>query len=57
MRWLGPDAVSVVGPTKVQLLDFFYSSMQLYVLVSPYLWRISFLYLDLYLLGDDTSIS
>ena len=48
------DTVSVVGPTEVYLFDFFYSGMQLYALLSPYLCFISFLNLDLYLLGDDT---
>ena len=52
MRGLGPDDVSVVEPTGVLLLDFFSLGIQL----SPYLCFISFLYLDLYLLGDDTSI-
>ena len=36
------------------LLDFFYSGMQLYILLSPYLCFISFLYLDLCVLGDYT---
>ena len=54
---LGPDVVSVDGPTAVKLLDFFYSGIHLYQLLSPYLCFISFLYLHLYLLGDDTSIS
>ena len=42
-----------------KLFDFSYSSMQLYVyvLLSPNLCFISFLYLDLYVLGDDQSIS
>ena len=31
--------------------------MQFYLLLSPYLFFISFLYLDLYVLGDDASIS
>ena len=53
MRGLGPYVVSVVWG----LLDIFYSGIQLYILLSPYLCLISFLYLDLYLLGDDTSIS
>ena len=57
MRGLGPDVLSVVGPTRVSFLDFFYSGIQLYIPLSPYLCFISFLYLDLYLLGDDTSIS
>ena len=37
MRGLGPDVVSVVGPTGVELLSFFYSGMQIYILFSPYL--------------------
>ena len=53
MRGFGPDAVSVVGPTKVWLFDFFCSGIKLYVLLSPYLCFISFLYLDVYVLGDD----
>ena len=45
--------------TGVQLLDFFCSGSPLYVLLMliPYLCFISFLYLDLYVLGDDASIS
>ena len=39
------------------LLDFFCSGIQFYVLLSPYVCFISFLYLDLYLLGDDEWIS
>ena len=46
-----------VGPTGVYLLDFFCSGIQFYVLLSPYLCFISFLYLDLYFLRDDTLIS
>ena len=49
--------MSVGGPTGVSLLDFFYYDNQSYILLSPYLCFISFLYLDLYLLEDDTSIS
>ena len=30
------------------LLDFFCSGIQFYLLLSPYLWFISLLYLDLY---------
>ena len=37
--------MSVVEPTGVYLFDFFYSSIQLYILLSPYLCFISFLYL------------
>ena len=51
MLWL------FVGPTEVYLLDFFYSCIQLYLLLSPYLCFISFLYLDLYVLGDDALVS
>ena len=53
MRWQGPDALAVVRPTGVYLLNFFCSSIQFYLLLSPYLRLISFLYLDLYFLGDD----
>ena len=34
-RW--PDVVSVVGSIGVKLLDFFYSGIQLCILLSPYL--------------------
>ena len=51
MLWL------FVGPTGVYLLDFFCSSIQFYLLSRPYLCFISFLYLDLYVLGDDALIS
>ena len=47
------EVVSVVGQT----LGFIYSGMQLYVLLSPYLCFIYFLYLDFYVLEDDTSVS
>ena len=46
MLWL------FVRPTGVYLLDFFCSGIQFYLLLSPYLCFISFLYLDLYVLGD-----
>ena len=35
----------------------FCSGIQLYILFNPYLYFISFLYLDLYVLGDDSWIS
>ena len=47
---VGPDALANVRPTRVYLLDFFSSGIQFYVLLSPYLCFISFLYLDLYVL-------
>ena len=51
MLWL------FVGPTGVYLLDFFCSGIQFYLLLlTPYLCFISFLYLDLYVLGDDALI-
>ena len=50
MLWL------FVGPTGVYLLDFFCSSIQFYLLLSPYLCFIFLLYLDLYVLGDDALI-
>ena len=51
MLWL------IVGPTRVYLFDFFCSSIQFYLLLSPYLCFISLLNLDLYVLGDDALIS
>ena len=50
MLWL------FVGPTRVYLLDLFCSGIQFYLLLSPYLCFISFLYVDSYVLGDDTLI-
>ena len=51
MLWL------FVGPTGVYLLDFFCSSIQFNLLLSPYPCFISLLYHDLYVLGDDALIS
>ena len=51
MLWL------FVRPTGVYQLDFFCSGIQLYLLLSPYLYFICFLHLDLYVLGDDALIS
>ena len=45
------------GIIKNHLLDFFCSGSQIYLLLSPYLCFISFLNLDLYVLGDDALIS
>ena len=52
MLWLlsGP-------PGFIYLLDFFCSGIQFYLLLGPYLCFISFLYLNLYVLGDDVLIS
>ena len=41
--WQGPDALAVVRPTRVYLLDFFCSGIQVYLLLSAYLSFISFL--------------
>ena len=41
-----------VGPTGVYLLIFFCNDIQFYLLLSLYLCFISFIYLDLYVLGD-----
>ena len=49
--------LAVVRLIGVYLLDFFSSGIQFYVLLIPYLCFISFLYLDLYVLGDDAWIS
>ena len=51
------DALAVVRTTKFYLLDFFCSGIQFYLLLSPYLCFISFLYLDFYVLGDDALMS
>ena len=51
MLWL------FVGPTGVYLMDFFCSGIQFYLLLNPYLYPFSLLYLDLYVLGDDALIS
>ena len=51
MLWL------FVGPIGVYLLDYFWSGIHFYLLLSPYLCVISLLYLDLYVLGDDALIS
>ena len=48
-----PEVLAGVRPTWVYLLDSVCSDIQFYVLMSPYLCFISFLYLDLYVLGDD----
>ena len=45
------------GCTGVYLLDLFCSGIQFYLLLSPYIFFISFLYLDLYVLGDDALVS
>ena len=57
MRGLGSDVLSVVRPTRDYLLVFFYSGIQLYILVSPYLCFIIIFCLLLHVLGDDSSIS
>ena len=44
MLWL------FVGPIGVNLLDFFCSSIQFYLLLSPYISFISLLYLEFYVL-------
>ena len=51
MLWL------FVGPTGVYLLDLFCSGIQFYLLLRTYLWFISLLYLDLFVLGDDALTS
>ena len=54
---MGPDVESVVGPSGFNWWISFIARNPLYILLSLYPCFISFLYLDLYLLGDDTSIS
>ena len=57
MRWYGPDALVVVGPTRVYLLDFFCSSIQLYVLLSYFIcFYLFFISWFICFLGDNTLI-
>ena len=49
---LAPDALAVVGPTGVYMLDFFCAGI-----VESLSLLILLLYLDLYVLGDDALIS
>ena len=49
--------MAVVRSTMAYLLDFFCTGIQFYVPLSPYICFISYLYLDLYLFGDDALIS
>ena len=51
MLWL------FVRPTSVCLLDILCSVIQFYLLLSSYLCFISYLYLDLYVLGNDALLS
>ena len=51
MLWL------LSGQTGFYLLDFFCSGIRFYLLLSLYLCFISFLHLDLYILGDEALIS
>ena len=53
----GPDNLAVARPTGVYLFNFFCFDIQFYVLLSSYLCVISFLYLDLNVLGDNAWIS
>ena len=51
MLWL------LSGPPRFTCWFYFVRVFSLYLLLSPYLSFISFLYLDLYVLGDDALIS
>ena len=51
MLWL------FVGPTGDYCWISFAPVVQFYLLLSPFLYYISFLYLDLYVLGDDALVS
>ena len=48
---------SLSGPPGFTFLVSFAPCIQFYLLLSPYLCFISFLYPDLYVLGDDALIS
>ena len=56
-RYQANQTLAVVRPTGVYLLNFFCSDVQFDLLLNSYLCFISFLYLDLYVLGDDALIS
>ena len=56
-KMVGPDALAVVRPTGNYPLDLFCFGIQFYVLLSPYICFISFLYFDLYVFGHDALIS
>ena len=47
----GPGTLAVVRPTRVCLFDSFCSGILFHVLLSTYLCFVSFLFLDLYVLG------
>ena len=51
MLWL------LLGPLRFNCWIFFCPGIRFYVLLSPYLCFISFLHLDLYVLGDNSWIS
>ena len=53
----GGEGPGVSLTKKALTTVLLYSSIQLYLLLSPYLCFVSFLYLDLYVLGNDASIS
>ena len=55
MGWLGPDTTSVVNPTEVELWIHFPLEFSFYVLLGPFCF-ISFLYHELYVLGDSSWI-
>ena len=57
MRWYGPDALAVCRAQQGLPVGFLLLGIQFYLLLNPYLCFISFLYLDLYVLGDDALIS
>ena len=56
MRGSGPDGVSVVGPTRGLTVGFLLLQYS-FVYIVEFLFFISVLYLDLFLIGDDTSMS
>ena len=57
MRLYEPGALAVSRAYRGLPLDLFCSGIQLYLLLSPFLCFIAFLYLDLYVLEDDALIS
>ena len=54
---VGAFLSGLLGCLSVGFVGFFCSGIQFYSLLSPYLCFISFLYPDIYVLGDDAFIS
>ena len=52
MRWFGPDALAVVRPNRIYLLDFFSSGIQLYVLLNTRIVALSPFHILIYMFWE-----